>query len=249
MRALNREGCSAFKDWLLSLGENPSADIPLHFLSEDIYSYEITNSRTLDNRVFSTKYELAESLTPLIREVEDLRVSHDCWPGIWSALALFYFESVCNQNDIGWSPNSVSYYVYGEHTGNKQKFYEHRIYGPITLYRTSPESVRPFFEGRFKSPSVMGQYEMSIGASNELAENPTILEILRKLYVRMDGSVQAFTTTESFSGSSKKWDKPGGIRRIPKVCRQLRRNYDLPSISCDSLLELLPEEFHNWLEE
>ena len=88
----------------------------------------IANSRTLDNRVFATKFELAETLTPLMAKWS-LRVSHDCWPGIWSALALFYFESVCRQNDMGWDPNSVSYYIYGDHTGNKPKLYEHRIYG------------------------------------------------------------------------------------------------------------------------
>ena len=73
-------------------------------------------------------------------------------------------------------------------------------------------------------------------------------EIVRKLYVRKDGSIAAFTGKKTFSGSSKKWDQPGGIRRIPKVCRQLRRTYDLLGISTSNLLELLPEEFHNWLD-
>ncbi len=248
MRALNKDGMVMFREWIVSLNKDPSAELPLYLLEDDLYSYGIPGSRRLEKRVFVTKYELAETLSPVISAIEGLRISHGSWPGVWSALALFYFESVCRQNDAGWNPNSVSYYVYGEHTGNKPKFYEHRIYGPITLYRTSPESVRPFFEGRFKSPSVMGQYEMSIGASNELAENPTILEILRKLYVRKDGSVSAFTGTKNFSGSSKKWDKPGGVRRIPKVCKQLRRTHDLPGVSASSLLELLPAEFHGWLE-
>jgi len=248
MRALKKQGCVLFKNWILSLKENPELELPLNFLTDNNLSYEIPNSPPLKKQVFSTKYELAEVLYPIVLKIEGLRVNYDCWPGIWSAFALFYFESVCRKDDAGWNPNSVSYYVYGEHTGNKPKLYEHRIYGPITLYRTSPKSVRPFFEGRFKSPSVMGQYEMSIGASNELAQNATILEVLKLLYVKADGIVQAFTGTTTFPGSSKKWDKPGGIRRIPKVSKQLRRTYDLLGVSSTSLLELLPHEFHTWIE-
>lgn len=247
MRALLKDGCSEFATWVLSLDENPSAEVPLGLLTDEEYSYEIPNSPDLNAQVFSTKYELASTLFPIVIELEALRVNHDSWPGIWSALALFYFESICNKNDDGWAPRSVSYYVYGEHTGHKPKFYAHRIYGPITLYRTAPECIRPFFEGRFKCPAAIGQFEMSIGASNELAENPTILEVLRKLYVREDGKVLRFTGMKRFPGSTKKWDTPGGIRRIPKVCRQLRRTYDLHGVSTDSLLELLPTEFHDWL--
>ena len=247
MRALSKNGRKAFKEWVCGLDEDPSATIPLHLLADDECSYEIIGSALLKPMVFSTKYELVKNLLPQIEELESLRVDHDCWPGIWDTFSLFYFESVCRKNDIGWKPHSTSYYVYGESTGNKPKFYEHRIYGPITLYRTSPEGVRPFFE---VEPAVLGQYEMSIGASNELAENRTILEVLKTLYTRNDGRVIAgYTSTRTFKGFPKKLDAPGGIRRIPKVFKQLRRTYDLSGISEEALLDILPKEFETFLYE
>jgi len=247
MRALNKDGMAMFKEWIISLNDDPSAEMLRYLLEDDLYSYGIPGSRVLEKRIFLTKYDLAETLFSVVSSLEGLRVNHDSWPGIWTALALFYFESVCRKNDAGWNPNSASYYVYGEHTGNKPKFYEHRIYGPITLYRTAPEHVRPFFDKT--KASVMGQYEMSIGASNELAQNPSILEVLKKLYAKNESDTKrGYTSAKKMKGSSKKWDVPGGIRRIPKVCKQLRRTYDLPGVSSDNLLALLPEEFHDWLD-
>ena len=245
MIALNKSGIAEFKNWIECLKEDPKSEIPLSLLSDNAHAYEIPGSSELPSRIFSSKYELAEELAPIVLEIETLRVSHECWPGIWSALGLFYFESICRQEDQGWAPNSSSYYIYGEHSGNKPKFYEHRVYGPVTLYRTSPSSVKPFFSG---APSVLGQYETSIGSNNELAGNSTILETLKRLYVREDGTLRPFTSTRKFAGSDKKWDTPGGIRRIPKVCKQLRRTYDLPGIKSADLLNLLPVEFHSWLE-
>jgi hypothetical protein len=241
MRALTKDGRKAFREWVLGLREDVVADIPLQLLENDTCSYEIIGSTPLEPKIFVNKYELAECLFPKVKQLEELRVDHDGWPGIWDAFSLFYFESVCPKKNSFWQRHSVSYYVYGANTGNKPKYYEHRIYGPVTLYRTSPEGVRPFFGS---SPGVLGQYEMSIGASNELAENSTILAVINKLYARDDGSVvSGYTSTRTYKGFSKKLDAPGGIRRIPKVFQQLRRTYDLAGISEAALFDLLPKEF------
>lgn len=252
MRTLNKDGVIKFREWIESLSVDNTTEKPDYLITDPNYSNEITDSQTLPVKIFSTKYELAETLCPIVNDINDRNLVHfDSWEGIYTTLALFYFESICERDSSKWVPKALSRYIFGDNTNNKPKLYDHRIYGPITLYSTCSKSVRPFFEGKLGDPAVTGQYEMSIGSNNELAENPMVLETLKRLYVKKDGTIfVGFTGTKNYKVKrrTKTLDKPGGIRRIPKVCRQLRRTFDLSEISSDEFVKLLPKEFQSWLD-
>lgn len=248
MRVLLKDGQQSYEEWVLGLRENPNAAVPLNLLEEESSSYEIPGSSPLESRQFQTKFELAKSLMPIVNELRTLRVDYESWPNIWDSLALFYFQSICPVDSEGsWNPNRVEHYVYDRtHTKSRDLCYRHRIYGPTTLYRTCPDSIEPFFK---VAPCVLGQYEESIGSVNELAGNKRVLQLTKALYLKEDGSglVIGYTSTRKYKGFKKKLDAPGGVRRIPAICKQLRRTYDLAGISYSGLLELLPHEFDDWL--
>ncbi len=247
MRALNRDGRGEFTEWILGLKENPQAAIPLHLLSDDNFSCEIAGSPAFISHGFVTKYDLAETLAPVIEELGKLRLNHECWPDIWDAMALFYFESICPKAKNGeWAPNRIEHYIYDQtHTKSRDLCYRHRIFGPVRLYRVSHIGVKPFFQVK---PCVHGDYEEHIGSSDQLAGNSTILELLSILYVNDGKPISGYTNKKLYKGIKKKLPEPGSLRRIPQVCKQLRRTYDLPAVSCESLLQLLPQEFHDRLE-
>lgn len=248
MRALLREGQHEYRQWVLSLGEDPRSPVPVGLLSHCDLSYAIPKASALVPAAYVTKHELASALLTKVEELEALKLGFDCWPGIWDALALAHFESICPRKPTGeWAPNRVEHYVYDlTHTKSGSLAYRHRIYGPVTLYRVGRESVKPFFQ---MSPCVLGDYEESIGSRQEIAGNAVALKVLKSLYAKNDGTglLTGFTGTRRYPGFNRKLATPGSIRRFASMWKQLKRTYDLAGISCDGLLGLLPAEFHGWL--
>lgn len=193
MRALKNEGQKAFSSWIDSLHENPDSQIPLSLLEDDATSFEVLNSPDLPSAQFSTKLELAEALVPVVSEIEASDIDHDCWPRIWDAMALQFFDSICPVDSEGhWKPKNISHYIFSD---NYKVRHRHRISGPVTLLKTGGESVAPFFK---VEPSIHGDFEEQIGSRQEIAGNSTALEVLKALYVKSDGSgiATGYTTTK-----------------------------------------------------
>ena len=177
MRALKKDGINAFRDWIHSLDDDPNAKPPLHLLENEDYSFVIPDSSDLVHGVFTDKFAFATALLPFVQELERLNVNHECWPGIWDAMALLFFDSICPRNPDGtWNPNRVEHYVYDP--GFRVR-HRHRVYGPVALVRTGGENVLPFFRAQ---PCVLGDFEEQIGPLQEIAGNPGALQILRALY-------------------------------------------------------------------
>ncbi|HCE45490.1 MAG TPA: hypothetical protein DET40_18270 [Lentisphaeria bacterium] len=246
MRALLRIGQTEFENWIISLGDNPSSSIPNYLLSSDEFSYEIIGSPNISDINFPKKYELSEYLLPKIIELENLSINHESWSGIWDSLALFYFKSICPVDEDGkWLPNRIEHYIY---SSDYRYRHRHRIYGPLTLYRSAKEHVRPFFQ---KEPYVLGEYEEQIGSRQEIAGNPTALQVIKNLYIKngADDILSGYTSSKKYRGINKKLPAPGTIRRFYTIYPQLSRTYDLPGISCDGFIKLLPKEFSEWLKK
>ncbi len=243
MRVLNREGSAQFREWILSLGDSEDTSIPLGILSDSDFSYEIPNSPEPPQLEFPTKYELAEALSPFVKELRGLQIAPESWPGIWNALALTYFDLICPKKSDSLAPNRIEHYIFDEtHSQSTSLGYRHRIFGPLTLFETNSEAVHPFFQ---QEPSVLGQYEESLGSRQEIAGNPTALEVVRRLYKKLG---TGYTSKKQYPDfKSTKVPSPGSIERFCTLWQQLKRTYDLEGISTDAFLELLPEEFDEWL--
>ena len=245
MRVLRNIGRDIFRTWVLQIPDHPSDSPPFHLLSDEDTSFGIPGSSELAARVFSTKYEMAKALFPHVEEVEVLEVNHDCWPGIWDAMSLLFFESVCPRNANGtWNPNRIEHYVYDPAYTVRHR---HRVYGPVTLYRSGTENLKAFFNAK---PCVLGDFEEQVGSRNELAGNPVALRVLKTLYVENEGDriIPGFTNRKKFPGFKRQLPAPGTLRRFTAISDQMRRTYDLAGISYDGFLEILPNEFTQWLD-
>lgn len=245
MRVLRNSGRDLFRNWVLQLADDPVAPPPLHLLSDEETSFGIPDSSELTSNIYTTKYDMAAALLPHVEEIEALEVSHECWPGIWDAMALFFFESVCPRNADGtWNPNRIEHYVYDPAYTVRHR---HRVYGPVTLYRAGQASLKAFFNAR---PCVLGDFEEQVGSRNELAGNPVALQVMRTLYVENDGDriIPGYTNRTKFPGFKRKLPAPGTLRRFTAINDQLKRTYDLAGISYEGFLELLPDEFTQWLD-
>lgn len=244
MRALTQDGIDMFRDWVLALAENPHAKIPSELLTDTHCSYQVVKSRELPAEIFEKKVQLAETLLPHVEELEGLGLSGDAWPGIWDAMSIFYFESICPKStDGGWKPNRAEHYVYDPGYTVRHR---HRIYGPITLFRHGRDNIRPFFA---QAPSTLGDFEEQVGSRQELAGNAVALEVLKALYIKngKNSILSGYTNRKKFDGFKKKLPVPGSLRRFTVIYDQLKRTYDLAGITFDGFVELLPVEFQEWL--
>jgi len=246
MRALRKEGREQFKIWVEHISDHPDAAPPTQLLNDDEFSHGIPCTSEMIPKVYTNKYELAKAVLPYIEEIEAQDVSHDCWPGIWDAFALALFESICPRHSDGsWNPNRIEHYVYDPGYTVRHR---HRVYGSVTLYRIGRDNLEPFFKTK---PSTLGDFEEQIGSRNELAGNPVALRVLHTLYVKSekDEIIPGYTNRKSFPGFKKKLPAPGTLRRFTAISDQLKRTYDLVGISYDGFLELLPNEFREWLDK
>jgi hypothetical protein len=246
MRVLRNSGREMFRNWVLQLADNPSDSPPIHLLSDEETSFGIPDSSELAPNIYTTKYDMAAALLPHVEEIEALEVSHECWPGIWDAMALHFFESICIRNADGqWQPRRIERYVYDPAYTVRHR---HLVYGPVTLYRTGRAELGPFF--KVTKPHILSDFEEQVGSRNELAGNPVALQVIKTLYVENDGDkiIPGYTNRTKFPGFKRKLPAPGTLRRFTAINDQLKRTYDLAGISYEGFLELLPDEFTKWLD-
>jgi hypothetical protein len=245
MKALTKEGCGRFREWILSLGGAPGSLPPTELLDDRDSSYLVLGSNEIAPRLYAHKFDLAEALLPHIEQLKSLGLSHDTWPEVWNGLALRHFDSICPQTPEGlWKPNRIEHYIYDPSYTVRHR---HRIYGPVTLLQAGGTHIRPFFK---TAPSVLGDFEEQVGSRQELAGNPTALRVLAALYVEngTDKLISGYTNRKSYKGFKAKLPLPGSLRRFTAIYDQLKRTYDLAGISFEGFVEVLPAEFREWLE-
>jgi len=251
-RILNTKGQIEFRDWVIELHKNPKSDIdiPLELCDQEDTSYAVPNMPNFEDRTFMSKFEFAEYIYEKIKYIEIQKlIKHEEWSFLWDTLALKYFKSLCPKKGEKWMPKREAHYIFDTRSKVMPLKYRHRVYGPVTLYSKSPESVKPFFEN--VPPSHLGEYEEFCGSKGEFTRNPLMLKLTKHLYLSKDGSlIKGWTTSrKKFPGANVKYPKEGTVRRVVAVCGQLMRTYDLYDIPLDALLEILPAEFNGWLEQ
>ncbi|MCH2026272.1 MAG: hypothetical protein MK172_11070 [Verrucomicrobiales bacterium] len=239
MKFLTEEGNKEYASWVGSI-EGTDLVKPSNLLEDSLFSCEIPNSPDLPEMSFSTKFELAEVLAPIVEQLYENGLDDDKWEGVWNAMALQYFDSICRRDKDGkWKPNKgKEFYIYDS---DFTRFYRHRIKGPVRLYQAGGRALEPFFQ---VLPHIHGDFEEFVGSSQELVSAQVIL-VLKALYAKQDdsGIVAGFSTRKNFPSIEKKLPAPGTIRRFVQVFKQLKRTYDLFGIDPDPFMDLLPEEF------
>jgi hypothetical protein len=246
MRALNEAGREKFATWIRELSSAESGDPPQTILEDNRFSFTIPGTGEIQWNVFESKFEMAQYLMPFIEAAERQNLSAENWAGIYDALSLLFFDSLCSRNKDGsWVVKMPYFYVYDS---SYRVRHRHRIYGPITLYRNGGDAIKPFLGS---SPDILGDFEEQIGSNNELAGNPNVLRVLNSLYVSQatGKTIPGYTSRKKFEGFQKELPIPGSLRRFTAICKQLSRTYDLAGVSLEGFVSLLPKEFSDWLEK
>lgn len=242
LRRLNERGMNQLRDFLHQVKTNSNLAPPF-----DILTHESTSEGLGDIEVrykhFGSRFSAAEYLYPLL-DVSGLPdIEQDS--GLWSWLALFYFEELCPAGkngkrnpgeDARWIPAS----------NHAFRYYRHLLAGPYRIFKAhkdNPECAMILLCGPLDKP---GEIVEQLASRQELVTNSALLGSATTLYLNQDTGLPKRGVTVTEKHNDKTRGKPGTVRRLVDVFKQFDRVWDLYSMSPDSVVNILPDEFKKW---
>ena len=232
LRQFNTSGIERFRKELERCKKNPFATMDIQLLEDDVFTEIVPGTATVEQKHFKTKGDAGNYLHPLLASTSLTPDNISTNTGLWSWLSLFFFDSVCPQNQQGRRRvNDAHYYIY-DHRWNY--YYRHLLFVSW--------KVRDIANGQHRLISSTKINE--IDRVTRLIMNklfviriPCIFEVLDRIYWN-DATQQArknITDSEIREGDL--------ASRLPQVIRQLEKTYDLQSLNADQFMNLLGNEF------
>lgn len=230
LRMLSERGVKEFRAFLQQIRDGAEFRSNPAILYLDDYSVRLAHPVEIEPRPFANKYDagryLAEILTGLPTAAFDA--------GLWSWLALFYFDQLSPVDAEGnRRPREDYHYIPNDESGWLRD--RHLLAGPYKLFTLHQEHSRLLLH-----PPVHqhGAFVYDLGHRRDLITNRGLIEAIDLLYwdpKRRRPKRGATTTTN-----------PGNLRRLITVIQQLDFNYDLQGMKAEEILRLLPGEFDGW---
>lgn len=234
LRRLNATGIKAFREFLAQIRSGTEFQQSPAVLYADTTSERVSADIRIDTKRFKRKLDLAHHLHAELAPIHSPQLMLD--DGLWSWLALFYFDQLSPIGSDGKRRPREDYHYIPAKNGYQSD--RHLLSGPYKLYALHGEHARLLL---FPPVHQHGRFIFDLGWRRELVLNRGLIEAIDLLYwnPRTRRPRRGATT-----GSN-----PGNLRRFITVIQQLDFNYDLFGMSGQEIVELLPEEFAAWVPE
>lgn len=230
LRKLNEKGVAAFREYLRNIRAGVEFQASPALLFVDEFSSPVVPRIDVSARRFARKYDAAAYLAGVLQPVESPALAEDV--GLWSWLALFYFDQLSPIGAEGKRrPREDYHYIPGDLRRGHER---HLLAGPYRLYRMHGEHARVLLH-----PAVHqhGRFVYDLGYRRDFIMNRGLIEAIDRLYWNP-------RTKRPKRGAAS--DRAGSLRRLIEVLQQLELNYDLYGMSATEILALLPGEFDVW---
>jgi hypothetical protein len=232
LRRLNNEGLQLFSDSIAAMRLGSAGQAPASILTDDRYSVAIENAPALELKTFDSRFEMGEYLVDVLSVFNWQDIDHDA--GLWSWLALYYFDQLCPSDAAGKRKPSMAYqYVLSR---DYRYHSRHALRTTCDYVRQYGEVVRFMFS---KSPGERGEIVEQLSARQEIAACPAVVEAASALY----NDEERRTFKKGAAGRGR-----GSIVRLIKVLQQYQLTYDLYSLTGSQLVNMLPAEFDRFRE-
>lgn len=231
LRTLNEKGIKAFRDFLGSIRAGAEFESSPAILYVAEYSSALPKSITIENKRFAGKRDAAKYLTTVLQPIDSPALQDDI--GLWSWLALFYFDQLSPAGANGKRmPREDYHYIPGGDGWTRDR---HLLAGPYRLYRMHGEQARLLL---YPQVHEHGNFIYQLSSRRDLVTNRGLIEAMDLLYWNPRfHRPKPGATTET---------RPGNLRRLITVLQQLDFNYDLHGMTAREILDLLPAEFESW---
>jgi hypothetical protein len=230
LRSLNARGIEEFRGFLQRIRDGEEFQGSPAILYLDDYSTSLPHAIEIAPRTFASKFEAAEYLAGVL---QNLPAQEDD-AGLWSWLALFYFDQLSPVDVAGKrAPREDYHYIpsagFGWHRGR------HLLAGPYKLFTLHRLNARLLL---YPPVHQHGTFIYQLGFRRDLIMNRGLIEAIDLLYwdAKRKRPKRGATTDT----------RPGNLRRLIAVIQQLDFNYDLYGMRADEILNLLPPEFDAW---
>jgi hypothetical protein len=239
VRILNADGMAHFERYLNQLRGGLDQPPPPDLLSGHAYTTVADPAASLDKRVFTNRFEfgtyLADRLAPLDRRA----ISRNS--GLWTWLALYYFDQLCPAASNGTRkvhsvqayvlPLRYDYRIYYRHLVRTPWLValDHGAFAKVLLIPAGASDEAPL--------ATRGEIIEQLASRQDYLANPAIIEAAYRLYF----DDQKGRPRRGAGGSSG-----GSPRRLATILQQLGLTFDLGACKPETIQKLLPREFERW---
>ncbi len=231
VRRFNESGIQSFREYLDAARLDPELPPPQGLLQDEKLTENVGGMMRVDRRSFTNRRDAAVYLNDRLSPLDDEEVRNDA--GLWTWLALFFFDEICPPVDGRRKVRNDYLYVYEPH--NQRHFYRHLLFLAWRILKASPSHNRLFLD---TPASSLDKITQTVFASLYITRIPCIFDVLDRLYWDCDRD----RPRKGIAVGPKV--APGDLtHRLPVRIRQLEKTFDLQSLTADQLIELLGDEF------
>lgn len=228
VRKLTESGLKEFENYIHALQAGSSQNAPLYLLEDASHSEIIDEEIELDQRQFSTRYEMGVYLVGVLQNKNIQPLLGDV--GFWSWFGLYWFDQLCPKAADGSRKPKMAYnYILSRAFNHRPR---HAIFITWQLVDKYAESSKFLL---CKEMHIRGELMEQMMARQKYFSSNGVIELASKLYFDVE--------TQEFKKGSASRAGAGCVTRLVSWLQQLELNYDLFSMSNDDLLGLLPAEF------
>lgn len=233
MRILNRKGEEAFTDYLNQVEAGSQAPPPIQELGKPSYSEEFpTTIEVPNNPPAATRLELGKYLLSLFESNGVQRDQIVNVPGMWSWLALLWFNSLCpTANDVRKVRDISKYVCSSDYTD----YYRHFVAASWNIYSVYGEKSRLFL---WTPLYIQNDFIEQLASRQDIITNGPLIEAFDRLYWDL-GKNQPKTGAQGQK-------RPGNFRRLLQFVQQVELTYDIRAMAANEILGLLPTEYNSW---
>jgi hypothetical protein len=231
LKRLTDDGVKSFSIFLESLQTDTPNPVPSYLLDEDGKAKPVPGPVVIEAKRFKNRHELGCYLCGLLSSSVPADVVQD--PGLWTWLALFYFEQLCKRSKSGrWIPGERAKWIPDR---DYRKYYRHLVRGPYQvcrIYADSPALCKALLVNSLDTP---GELYEQVAARQQLVTNRGLVAAMTKMYLDPSGEKLRKGVGGKGGGSSR--------RLSLDVLEQFDLTFDLYGMSAEHIVGLLPREF------
>ena len=233
IHVLTDRGMELFRNYILDVKQDPQKKPPIDRLSHRPWSTEFPPPIEVGTPPGTTRMQLGKYLVELFEAYGVDRKDILNNPGIWSWLALLWFDSLCPvKSDGSRKILETSKYVC---SSDYTDYYRHLVAASWDIYYLHRENSRLFL---WTPLYIHNDFIEQLASRQNIITNKALIEVFDRLYwdLRAD---------RPKSGAQSR-DRSGNFRRLQSFIKQVELTYDLHAMSADEILALFPVEYDAW---
>lgn len=234
LRALNERGLREFSDWMRRGAHRTP---PLRLIEDTATSRSLRGEVVVEEeRQFANRYEFGQYLCDRMAPLNEGGLENDL--GLWSALALVWFDQLCPRGSGGRRRPTPEYLFVLSRDWRQE--YRHMVRPCWQLVRDHGERARFMLlarSERLDSLRRRGEVFEQMASRSGVFFSPAVVSAVAGLYADP-------ATGRPRPGAAAKGG--GSIRRMGSLLAQLDLTFDLVSVPQERMEGLVPAEFERW---